>query len=77
MNIKSMLVRTVVQVLAAKTDIIKEQDATTKFFNSLFGVESEEERLTRELEVTVDKTIAAAKRMTTNRKFKEIVKTSM
>lgn len=77
MNIKSALIRATVQLLAANTNIIQKRDPFSELLNNLMGCESEEERIAREMEAAVDKTVATVKRVTTTHKFKKIIKTSM
>lgn len=74
MNIKSALIRATVQLLAANTNLIRKPSPSEEFFQTLFGLESEEDRVARETEEAVDKAVAEFKRMNTNRKFRRITK---
>lgn len=73
MNIKTAIIRAAVQLLAANTNVIREETPAEAFINSMFGMETPQERVARETEAAVDKTVAAMKKMSTNRKFKKIV----
>jgi hypothetical protein len=73
MNIKSAAIAAVVRLLADNTTLIRKETPAENFFGSLFGFESPEQRVAREAEVIVDKTVDAVKRARTNRKFKKIV----
>lgn len=77
MNLKSMLCAVAVQLLADNTNIIRKETRNEQFINSLFGIETDQQRVTRETEELFDKTVANVKRISTNREFKKIVKNAV
>jgi hypothetical protein len=73
MDIKKMLITAAVSILADK-GIIAKPDSMTAFISNLFGEETAEQKMVRELDAATDKMIEAAKKMNTNRKFKKVTK---
>ena len=74
MNIKRILISVAVCILAEKTNIVRKPDAIDGFMSNLFGIETEQERVARELDVASDKAIESAKKFVVNRKFKKVTK---
>jgi hypothetical protein len=74
MNIKKIVIRLAVEMLADKTDIVRKTDPLTASISSLFGLETEEERITNALDDVTTRALDSAKRATVNRKFKKITK---
>lgn len=74
MNIKRIIISVAVCILAEKTNIIRKPDSMDLFISNLFGVETEQERIARELDVASDKAIETAKKFALNRKFKKVTK---
>lgn len=73
MDIKMMLIKAAVSILAEK-GIIRKPDSMTAFVSNLFGEETETDRIARELNVATDKMIEKARQMNTDRKFKKVTK---
>jgi hypothetical protein len=74
MNIKRILISVAVCILVEKTNLIRKTDSTEAFFANLFGLETEQERVTRELDEASDKAIKSAKKFALDRKFKKVTK---
>ena len=55
MNIKTELIRVAVRALSEKTTLVPRPDATSEFINALFGIESQEDRLVREIDAATQK----------------------
>ena len=73
MNIKRTLIALVVEILADRTTIVRKSDPMDNFIHAMFGVETDEQRMTRCIEETVDQVTDTVKRAKTDRKFKKIV----
>lgn len=74
MDIKRILISVAVCILAEKTDLIHKPDSTEAFIANLFGTETEQERIARELDVASDKAIESVKKFALDRKFKKVTK---
>lgn len=72
MNVKRELIALAVRVLADKTSLVRKPDSFELFLNSMFGGETYDQQLARQIEADLDKATAAVKRANTNRKFKKI-----
>ena len=73
-NIKRILISVAVCILAEKTNIIRKPDSIDLFMSNLFGLETEQERVARELDVASDKAIESAKKFALNRKFNKVIR---
>ena len=73
MNLKRTLIALVVEILADRTTIVRKSDPMDNFIHAMFGVETDEQRMTRCIEETVDQVTDTVKRAKTDRKFKKIV----
>ena len=74
MNIKRIIISVAVCILAEKTNLIRKPDSMDLFISNLFGTETEQERVARELDVATDKAIESAKKLNLHRKFKKVTK---
>ena len=73
MNIKRTLIALAVEILADRTTIVRKSDPMDNFIHAMFGVETDEQRMTRSIEETVDQVTETVKRAKTKREFKKIV----
>ena len=74
MDIKKVLISMAVFVLVEKTNLIRKPDPAEAFFANLFGIETEQDRVIRELIATTDKATEATKKLVIERKFKKIIR---
>lgn len=74
MDIKRILISVAVCILAEKTNLIRKPDSTEAFIANIFGMETEQDRVVRELDMASDKAIESAKKFALNRKFKKVTK---
>lgn len=74
MNIKRELIALAIRALSEKTNLVRKPDPFEDLLSTIFGGETREERLARELDESSQRAIEAAKRLNTNRKFKKITK---
>lgn len=72
MNIKSSLIALAVRIIADNSNIVRKPDQFESFLNTMFGVENDEQRLTREIEESIDQMTATVKRVKIDREFKKI-----
>lgn len=73
MDIKKMLITVAVSILADK-GIISKPDSMTAFVSTLFGEETQSEKMVREIDAATDEMIEKVRTIRTNRKFKKITK---
>ena len=71
MNLKTEIVALAVRALADKTSLIRKPDAFEEFINQIFGGESYDQRLAKDIVADADKLAAAAKRFKTTRQAKK------
>lgn len=74
MNIKRALIALAVEILATNTSLVHKAEPRDAFWNSFFGIETDEQRMTRNIETEVDRASATLKSININRKFKKIVR---
>ena len=74
MNVRREVIALIVRILANETPYIRKDEPSDVFFNHLFGVETQEQQVTRYIEVALDEATETAKRVNLNRKFKKIVR---
>jgi hypothetical protein len=72
MNFKRIIIELAVMVLAEKTTIVRKSDPMESFISGLFGLETEEERLARGIEETLDAVTSSVKQTKIDREFKKI-----
>lgn len=73
MNFKRILSALIVEILADKTTIVRKPNSTDLWIHALLGVETEDQRMARSIEESLDQVTATVKRAKTNREFKKIV----
>lgn len=74
MDIKKIVISVAVYILAEKTNIIRKPDPMEGFISNLFGTETEQDRIVREIDVASDKAIESAKKFAVDRKFNKVIK---
>lgn len=74
MNVKTEIALLAVRVISEKTNIAPKPDPLTELFSTIFGGETYEQRLARELVASSEKAVETIKKLNVNRKFKKIVK---
>ena len=74
MNIKRELIALTVRFLAENTSLVRKPDAFESVLSSMFGGETYDQRLARELDESSKQAIDSAKQFVTDRKFKKITK---
>ena len=73
MKLRNSLIAMAVMLVAENTNYLSKSDDFGVFLNRIFGLETPEEKLTREINEGVDVVVDTVKRVSTNRKFKKIV----
>jgi len=71
MNLKTEIVALAVRALADKTNLIRKPDAFEELITGLFGGESYDQRLAKDIVADADKLASAAKRFKTSRQAKK------
>lgn len=74
MDTKTELVALAIRALSTKTTLIRKPDALEELVTGLFGGETYDERLAKDVIAEVERAVKLAKRLSTNLKFKKIVK---
>lgn len=74
MNLRRELIALAIRILHYEKDIRRRPEPLDTFINQLFGLESYDQKLAREIDITLDEVTEAAKRANLNRKFKKITK---
>ncbi len=74
MSMKKDIIALAVRILANETSIVRKPEPFEALINDLFGIESEEQRMARNIEVELDRVVETAKRVNIDRKFKKITK---
>lgn len=72
MSFKREVIALVVRVLAQETNLVRKPEGFEVLLTDLFGMESYDRKIARELEEETDRALDAVKRFNTNRKFKKI-----
>lgn len=74
MNLKRELIVVGVRLLSEHTSLIRKPEPFEEFFSTLFGGETHEQRVARQIDEESTRAVAALKTLSTNRKFKKITK---
>jgi hypothetical protein len=74
MNVKREIIALTVRILANNTTVVRKPDSWECILDGLFGHESYDQRMARDIEVELDRATEAVKRVNLNRKFKKIVR---
>lgn len=74
MNVKRELIAALVRVLADNTTLIRKPSDFEAFLSTMFGEETYDQRIARQIEEESARVLEAAKRVNTRRKFNKIVK---
>lgn len=74
MNLRRELITLGVRLLSERTSLIGRPDPFAELITTMFGGETHEQRVARQIDEEAQKAIDAAKRLSTNRKFKKITK---
>lgn len=72
MNVKTELIALAVRALSEKTDLISKPDNFTEFFATFTTGKTYDERVAEQIEEFAQKSVTAARKMRTDRKFKKI-----
>jgi hypothetical protein len=72
MTLKRGLIALAVELLANNTSLVRKPDQFEIFINHICGVESDEQRMARLIEESVDQVTATVKRVKVDREFKKI-----
>jgi len=73
MDTKTELVALGIRVLSTKTTLIRQPNAIEDLCSELFGIETYDQRLAKNVVAEAERVVAVVKRIATNRKFKKIV----
>lgn len=73
MKLRNSLIAMAIVLVAENTNYLRKSDDLEVFLNRMFGLETPEEKLAREINEGVDAVVDTVKRVSTNRKFKKIV----
>jgi hypothetical protein len=73
MKLRNSLIAMAIVLVAENTNYLRKSDDLEVFLNRMFGLETPEEKLAREINEGVDVVVDTVKRVSTNRKFKKIV----
>lgn len=74
MNIKREIIAAVVRALADKTTLIRKPSDFEELVNTMFGGESYDKRIAKEIEAEAERVLEVAKRANIRRQFKKITK---
>jgi hypothetical protein len=74
MNTKTAVIAFAVRLLSEKSSLIAKPDPMSEFINRFCGIESYDVRVARAIEDDLQKVTSAAKRVSTNHKFKKLTK---
>lgn len=74
MNAKRELIAAAVRVLATKTTLIRKPSDFESILSTIFGEETYDYKIARQIEEESARVLEAAKRINTRRKFNKIVK---
>lgn len=74
MNLKIELIALAVRLVSEKTNLIRKPDSFEVLLTELFGGETYDRQLARNIEAESARAVAAAKRFSTDRKFAKITK---
>ena len=72
MNIKREIIALAVRILADKTTVVRKPEPFEAFLTEIFGGESYDQQIARNVEVELDRAVQTAKRVKTDREFKKI-----
>lgn len=72
MNIKREIIALAVRILADKTGVVRKPEPFETFLTEIFGGESYDQQIARNVEVELDRAVRTAKRVKTDREFKKI-----
>jgi hypothetical protein len=73
MKLRNSLIAMAIVLVAENTNYLRKSDDLEVFLNRMFGLETPEEKLARQINEGVDVVVDTAKRVSTNYKFKKIV----
>jgi len=73
MTIRREIIALAVRILANETSLVRRPELFETFINDLFGIESYDQQIARNIDVELDRATAAVKRVNLNRKFNKIV----
>lgn len=74
MSAKTTAIAFAVRLVAENTNLIRKPDSIQMFFDSIFGEETYDVKIARNIEEETARALTATKRARTNLKFKKIVK---
>jgi hypothetical protein len=73
MSVRREIIAMTVRILANETSLVRKPEPFESFLNDLFGIESYDQRMARNIEVELDRVTDTVKRVNLNRKFNKIV----
>lgn len=73
MSAKTEIIAMVVRIVANKTSLINKPDAFESFLTTIFGEDTYDVRIAKNIEAEASRLIETAKQIKTDRQFKKIV----